>query len=98
PYGVIAGSTWSPLVPAAHLMRRYAPGEPSDSTVRVCETAAEDATDHLVMTGVHTLLPENREIRRQVLAFLATGAFIRAEQEVRFTGRMAAVLPFRRQS
>jgi hypothetical protein len=96
PYGVIAGSTWSPLVPAAHLLRRYAPGEPSDSTVRVCETAAEDAADHLVLRGVHTLLPENREVRRQVLAFLAGGAFVRTESYRRFSGPVAAVLPFRR--
>jgi pimeloyl-ACP methyl ester carboxylesterase len=76
-FGVIAGSTWSPWLPGAHFLRAWARGQPSDSTVLVEETRSPAAADHVVVAGVHSLLPQNAEVHRQVLAFLATGRFLR---------------------
>ena len=75
PFGVIAGSTWSPLLPGAFFLRAWARGEPSDSTVLVEETRTPAAADHLVVRGVHSLLAHNREVQAQVLAFLERGRF-----------------------
>jgi hypothetical protein len=77
-FGVIAGSTWSPLLPGAFFLRAWARGQPSDSTVLVEETRSPAAADHLVVPGVHSLLAQNREVQNQVLAFLSTGRFSRA--------------------
>jgi pimeloyl-ACP methyl ester carboxylesterase len=74
-FGVIAGSTWSPLLPGAHFLRAWARGQPSDSTVLVEETRSPAATHHLVLPGVHSLLPQNARVQHQVLAYLATGRF-----------------------
>lgn len=76
-FGVIAGSTWSPLLPGAFFLRAWARGQPSDSTVLVEETRSPAASDHLVLPGVHSLLAQNAEVQRQVLAFLGTGRFLR---------------------
>jgi pimeloyl-ACP methyl ester carboxylesterase len=77
PFGVIAGSTWSPLLPGAYFLRAWAPGQPSDSTVLVEETRTDAAADHLVIRGVHSFLADSPEARRQVRAFLRSGSFER---------------------
>lgn len=78
PFACIAGDTWSPLLPGAYFLRAWAKGQPSDSTVLVEETRSPAAADHLVVHGVHTFLARDRLVQQQVLAFLATGAFLRA--------------------
>jgi hypothetical protein len=75
PFAVIAGSTWSPLLPSAHILRWLAPGQTSDSTVLVEETRSEWAREHRLIRGVHTFLPSNKEAQRLVRDFLKTGAF-----------------------
>lgn len=76
-FGAIAGSTWSPLLPGAFFLRAWAPGRASDGAVLVDETRSDAAADHLVIPGVHTFLAQSAEARRQVLAFLRSGGFMR---------------------
>jgi hypothetical protein len=73
PFAVIAGSTWTPLLPSAHILRRLAPGQPSDSTVLVTETMAPDAAQHRVVKGTHSFLPMNADAQRLVVSFLKAG-------------------------
>lgn len=80
PYGAIAGDTWSPLGPGAYFVRAWAPGRASDSTVLVDETRAEDAADHVVVRGVHGLLPASARVHDLVRVFLREGSFRSADR------------------
>lgn len=74
-YGSIAGTRWTPLLPAAHVLRRVAPGQPSDSTVLVSEARGPSGIDHAEVDEIHTFLPANKEVHQLVVRFLDTGSF-----------------------
>lgn len=70
PFATVAGTRWSPLIPAAHIMRRVAPDEPSDSTVLVREARSTRAVEHVEVDSAHTLLPSHPRTIAFVRAFL----------------------------
>lgn len=74
-FGTVAGTRWTPLLPAAHLTRALAPGEPSDSTVLVRETRHGDAADHVEVHACHFELPAHAAVHAQVAHFLEHGRF-----------------------
>ncbi len=73
PLGIIAGTMGWPyltglLIPGAH-----------DGRVSVARTRCRGMTDHLVLPVMHSLMPDDREVQKQVLAFLETSAFTRSQ-------------------
>lgn len=69
PLGIIAGTVGWPyptglLIPGAH-----------DGRVAVARTRWAGMSDHLELPVMHSLLPSDRRVQGQVLAFIATGAF-----------------------
>ncbi len=74
-FGTVAGTRWSPLLPGAWLLRAFAPGRPSDSTVLVDETRSPDAADHVEVNVAHTFLARDAAVHRHVLRFLERGRF-----------------------
>lgn len=68
--GIIAGTKgWPYLLGTLTLPR------PHDGRVSLASTRAMPATDHIALPLTHSFLPANAEVHRQVLQFLATGAF-----------------------
>lgn len=72
PLGCIAGDL--PLVPVARLAGAR---EPNDGMVTVRSALHPAATDRIVLTSAHPLLPFDPRVARQVDAFLRTGRFAR---------------------
>jgi len=70
--GCIAGSL--PLIPMARIAGAR---EPNDGTVTVRSALHPGATDTIVLRSSHGLLPFDRQVARQVDAFLRTGRFAR---------------------
>lgn len=70
PLGNIAGTSSSWEGPTA----RFLP-EPHDGKVSVASTHCAGEADHIALPVPHRLLPFDRSVRRQVLAFVDTGAF-----------------------
>lgn len=72
PVGIIAGNRPLPgplrILPAPH-----------DGKVTVASTHLEGEADHIVLPVSHTLMPFNRAVHQQALAFLCTGAFRRED-------------------
>lgn len=69
--GIIAGDyTYNPI------LERII-GQPSDGKVSVESTKLDCAADHFVVHCNHMMLPHNRIVWNQTLAFLRTGAFER---------------------
>jgi len=58
-FATVAGTKWSPFLPAAHILRHVAGRVPSDSTVLVREARSTLAVEHLELDEVHTFLPSN---------------------------------------
>jgi pimeloyl-ACP methyl ester carboxylesterase len=77
PFGVIAGTRWTPLVPAATLLAVAARGERSDSTVLVRETRDEAMADFVEVPYAHSFLADRALVQRQVAYFLRNGVFER---------------------
>lgn len=76
-FGTISGTKRTPLLPAAHVTGRLAPGAPSDSTVLVAESRHPDEADHLELPVTHYRLPSDRRVIEQVARFLDVGRFDR---------------------
>lgn len=72
PFATVAGTKWSPFVPAAHLVRRVAPNEPSDSTVLVREARSTLESAHLQIDAAHTFLPAHPAAIAFTRSFLST--------------------------
>lgn len=68
--GCIAGDL--PLVPVAHIAGER---EPNDGLVSVDSAIHPGATDSIVLSSAHPLLPFDPRVARQVDAFLRTGRF-----------------------
>ncbi|MFM8769294.1 MAG: hypothetical protein ACKOD9_16585 [Rubrivivax sp.] len=79
--GVIAGSArFHPFNPSSYwhaVLRPHAPDH--DGTVDVAATRLPGMRDFLVLPVNHSFMPDHPDVARQVLAFIATGAFARAE-------------------
>lgn len=73
PFATVAGTRWTPLLPAAHILRRVAPGRRSDSTVLVDETRSAEALHHAEVDEVHTHLPSSFEVISLVKRFVGSG-------------------------
>ncbi len=74
PVGVIAGNrTFNPI------LSQMLP-DPDDGKVSVASTRVDGMTDHLELPVTHTFMMRNKEVIRQVLAFLDTGRFARSVQ------------------
>lgn len=72
PFATVAGTRWSPLVPAAHLVRLVAPDEPSDSTVLVREARSILEAAHFQIDAAHTFLPAHPAVIAFTRKFLTT--------------------------
>lgn len=72
PLGVIAGNR--PVVPFPSWQLF---GEPNDGKVAVSATHLAGQQDHLTLPVSHVGMPRNRDVTRQVIAFLASGRFDR---------------------
>ena len=59
PFATVICTRWSPLVPAAPLLRAVAGKEPSDSTVLVREARSVHALETLEVHRTHTFLPND---------------------------------------
>jgi len=70
PVGVIAGNR-----PLPGLLRILP--MPHDGKVSVAATHVDGEADHIVLPVTHTLMPFDRRVREQVLAFLREGRFAR---------------------
>lgn len=66
----VAGTRWSPLTPAAFVLRLVAPGEPSDSTVLVREARSRHERAHVTVDAAHDFMPDNPDVVRFVREFL----------------------------
>ncbi|CAN5171966.1 alpha/beta fold hydrolase [soil metagenome] len=73
PVGIIAGNR--PLPGPLHTIMPA----PHDGKVSVASTHLEGETDHIVLPVSHGIMPFNRAVQRQTLAFLATGKFRRED-------------------
>ena len=73
PLGNIAGNR-----PLPGLLHKLMP-RPHDGKVSVASTHLEGETDHIVLPVSHGIMPFDRAVQRQTLAFLATGAFRRED-------------------
>ncbi|MFM9851271.1 MAG: esterase/lipase family protein [Sphingomonadaceae bacterium] len=71
PVGIIAGET-----PLRSVIPRLLP-RPNDSTVSVESTKVTGMTDHITLPVTHAMMPYNRQVTRQVMAFIREGAFAR---------------------
>jgi pimeloyl-ACP methyl ester carboxylesterase len=72
PLGIIAGDrALDPLLPRLVFPRA------NDGKVAVAATHVAGQADHIVLPVSHTLMLWNREVHRQILAFLRTGNFDR---------------------
>jgi pimeloyl-ACP methyl ester carboxylesterase len=71
PVGIIAGDT-----PLHGAIPRLLP-RPNDSTVSVESTKVRGMTDHITLPVTHAMMPYNRHVTRQVMAFIRHGAFAR---------------------
>lgn len=70
PFGVIAGTLGWPYLLGSLVLPR-----PHDGRVSLASTRALAATDHIALRVSHSFMPANREVHRQVVQFLETGAF-----------------------
>lgn len=72
PLGIIAGTKGWPY-PTGLLIRGK-----HDGRVSVARTCWPGMSDHLVLPVMHSLMPNDREVQKQVVRFLETGVFRRA--------------------
>ena len=73
PLGIIAGDrALDPLLPRLIFPRA------NDGKVAVAATHVAGQADHIVLPVSHTLMLWNREVHRQILAFLRMGHFVRS--------------------
>ena len=81
PLGIIAGTEGR-----AYPLGQLCLSGPHDGRVSVAETRLAGMRDQLVLPASHSLMMRRRDVRRQVLHFLDTGWFDRAEAAPRVVG------------